>query len=125
MYLEQGRYTWRHDQVLSILVNYIAIKIDTPTKNVVESFINFVPAGTVGKPTHKKRIHSGILDSARDWSLMVDDAENMIVFPSFIAETNLRPDIVLWSGATHQVIMVELTVPAETNFEDANTFVPN
>ena len=44
----------------------------------------------------------------------------MIVFPSFIAETSLRPDIVIWSRAICKVIIIELTVPAETNLENAN-----
>ena len=118
--LEQGRFTWRHDQVLSVLVNHIKIKINNPTKNCTEPFIAFVPAGTVGKITQRKKVHSGILDNAEDWSLMVDDIDDMMVFPGFIAETNLRPDIVIWSRAMQQVIIIELTVPAETNFENAN-----
>ena len=74
----------------------------------------------MGKATPRKEIHSGILDNAEDWSLMVDDIENMMVFPGFIAETSLRPDIVIWSRTMQQVIIIELTVPAETNFENAN-----
>ena len=52
--------------------------------------------------------------------MMVDDIEDMMVFPTFIVETNLRPDIVIWSRATFQVIIIEPTVPAETNFENSN-----
>ena len=36
-----------------------------------------------------------------------------------IANTNERPDIVLWSISTRSVILIELTCPAEENFNDA------
>ena len=36
-----------------------------------------------------------------------------------IAVTNYRPDIVLWSQSTRQVILVELTVPWDDRMEEA------
>ena len=39
-------------------------------------------------------------------------------FPMHIAATDEQPDIVIWNG--HQCTLVELTVPAEDNFADAD-----
>ena len=41
-------------------------------------------------------------------------------FPREILNTNLRPDIMLWSRSSRQVILVELTVPWETRLEEAH-----
>ena len=40
-----------------------------------------------------------------------------MVFPQHIAQTRLRPDMVLWSDAKKIVLIVELTVPWESNME--------
>ncbi len=41
------------------------------------------------------------------------DLDKQLVFPSAIVETTLRPDIVMWSTAAKQVLIIELTVPWE------------
>ena len=119
--LEQGRYTWRHDQVLDIFAGQIETKISNPSKKIGRSLIEFVPQGAKIKNPSKERIQMGILDKADDWILLVDSVENEIIFPGIIAETSLRPDIVLWSRILCHVILIELTVPAEINFENANS----
>ena len=48
----------------------------------------------------------GILDKADDWTLLVDEAENVIVFPGIIAETSLRPDMVIWPRESYQVVLI-------------------
>ena len=118
--LDQGRYTWRHDQVLSVLVNQITCKLKSPIKADAKPFINFVPAGTEKVTIHKKKAYTGLLDRAEDWTLLVDDIENMIVFPSFIAETSLRPDIVIWSRAICKVIIIELC-PSRDKFGECQS----
>lgn len=40
-------------------------------------------------------------------------------FPDIIAVTTLRPDMVLMSGASKQVVLLELTVPWEDQMEEA------
>ncbi len=47
------------------------------------------------------------------------DLRKKLVFPEEVAHTTLRPDIVLWSKAAKQVILVELTVPWEERIEEA------
>ena len=41
-------------------------------------------------------------------------------FPEKILTTSLRPDMVLTSGATKQMVILELTVPWEDRIEEAN-----
>ncbi|MGH0168675.1 UNVERIFIED_CONTAM: hypothetical protein FKN15_054981 [Acipenser sinensis] len=60
----------------------------------------------------KTKTHPGQLEAARDWKMLADVGQQLI-FPPEIATTNLRPDIVLWSGLANPVHLVELTVPWE------------
>ena len=65
----------------------------------------------------KKKPHVGILHESSDWKLSVD-FDSSLVFPSFIAITSSRPDIVIYSVLKKTVILIELTSPCEENFED-------
>ena len=47
------------------------------------------------------------------------DLRTRLQFPEEIVHTTLRPDIVIWSTATKQVIMIELTIPWEERIEAA------
>ena len=47
------------------------------------------------------------------------DLKTRMQFPTEVASTNKRPDIVIWSPSSRQVIIVELTVPWEERMEDA------
>ena len=51
-----------------------------------------------------------------EWKI-VTDLDQMLVFP--IVVTNRRPDIVIWNEERKVVYMLELTVPWESNLEDA------
>ena len=50
---------------------------------------------------------------------MEADLKKQLKFPQEITVTNQRPDIVLWSAASKQVVMVELTVPWEERLEES------
>ena len=54
------------------------------------------------------------LHNASDWKLF----DSSLVFPSFIAIPASRPDIVIYSILKKTVILIELTIPCEENFED-------
>ncbi len=47
------------------------------------------------------------------------DLDRQLKFPPEIAVISSRPDIVLWSAGTKQIIMLELTVPWEERIEEA------
>ena len=116
--LGEGRYRWRHDQVLKAIADSIHSGIShskslRPVKNTA-----FIRAGE--KPTPASRnTSSGLLATARDWELAVDLGKQL-KFPEVVATTTLRPDIVLTSVASKQVILLELTVPWEDRIEEAN-----
>ncbi|KAI8516136.1 hypothetical protein Bbelb_069490 [Branchiostoma belcheri] len=93
--LGQGRYRWRHDQVLRVL------------------------ACTLEEERTKKRGKNRKGPKfIGDWNLRVD-LDRRLVFPEEIASTNLKPDVVLWSTQTKQIVLVELTVPWEERIEEA------
>ena len=55
---------------------------------------------------------SDALHCASDWVFLFD-LEDALIFPPEIAATLQRPDIVIFSRALRQVILIELTVPLE------------
>ncbi|GFO37481.1 reverse transcriptase [Plakobranchus ocellatus] len=65
--------------------------------------------------THRK----GLLDNCDDWVVSADLPE-WERHPDVIRKTALRPDIVIHSASTQQIIMVELTVPYESRMEEAH-----
>ena len=54
----------------------------------------------------KKKPHGGILHESSDWKLSVD-FDSSLVFPSFIAITGSRPDIVIYSVLKKTVILID------------------
>ena len=123
MALNQGRFTWRHDNILECLVKELQPKIDkvnsmhNPRKNIRDSFIKFVKEGNKGIKKKSSYKH-GILYTANDWILTYDRSHDPLVFPPHIVQTSLRPDMVIYSNSTKQVILIELTVPTEDNIID-------
>ncbi|XP_062872774.1 uncharacterized protein LOC134334411 [Trichomycterus rosablanca] len=116
--LGEGRYRWRHDQVLRALADTLSIAISNcryqpPRKKL----ITFVRAGEQAQ--HQPGSFGGLLTTARDWELQVDLGKQL-KFPEHILATALRPDVVLTSESTKQVVLVELTVPWEDRVEEAN-----
>ena len=115
--LAQGRYRWRHDQVLRQIAHFVEVKRMSHNKQprAGKNIIQFVKEGEVRVPTHKK-LPGSYLDGANDWKLMVDLDRNL-KFPRQVAETNQRPDMILMSEGTKRVGLVELTVPSEERIE--------
>ena len=108
--LSQGRYTWRHNQVLWELADVIAKQhkdARNQKKRPVHIFI---------VKTRKKRYHktSGILVQAKDWTLEVH-LDKKLKFPD-IVPTNLRPGMVVWLIGTKKIIVLKLTVPWEERY---------
>ncbi|KAK2918194.1 hypothetical protein Q8A73_004940 [Channa argus] len=62
---------------------------------------------------------ASLLSSASNWELRVD-LGRQLKFPHFVTLTFLRPDVVLTSASSKQVLLVELSVPWEDSMEKAN-----
>lgn len=115
--LGEGRYRWRHDQVLKAIAEAIAVGVEWAKRSrPSKQAITFIRAGEQPRPAEKTS--AGILATARDWQLLVD-LEQQLKFPNHIVTTTLRPDIVLLSESTKQVVLLELTVPWEDRLEEA------
>ncbi|XP_056097411.1 uncharacterized protein LOC130076370 [Rhinichthys klamathensis goyatoka] len=116
--LGEGRYRWRHDQVLKAVADSICSGISHSKSLRPAKTTAFVRAGEKLTPA-ARGTSSGLLATARDWELAVDLGKQL-KFPEAVAITTLRPDIVLTSEASKQVILLELTVPWEDRMEEAN-----
>ncbi len=79
--------------------------------------ITFLKAGE--KPLAQFRAKSGLLTTTTDWKLRVDLGKQL-KFPARITSTQLRPDMVIVSDSTEQLIILELTVPWEGCMGEAN-----
>ncbi|CAG9562382.1 unnamed protein product [Danaus chrysippus] len=91
--LDSGQYSRRHDRVLEI--------------------IRFVREGTRAIKSSVKPY--SILKAASDWTIMMDTYEKQYKIPEDICASASRPDIFLYSRILKRVVMIELTVPWETN----------
>ena len=115
--LTDGRYRWRHDRVLGAIGEVLEKEVKKPRRVPVgPQFTTFVRAGQEGP---RGKAETGILCTANDWTLLVDTGRQL-KFPEEIVVTNKRPDIVVFSRRTKQVVMIELTVPWEERVEESN-----
>ena len=114
--LTQGRYTWRHNKVLRELADVLERKRrEKPLGKPGPQLITFLKEGQRQQPK-TKGVSKGILQGSL-WEMSVD-LDGKLVFPD-VVETNLRPDIVIWSKAAKKIILVELTVPWEERIQEA------
>ncbi|KAL0172855.1 hypothetical protein M9458_033166, partial [Cirrhinus mrigala] len=115
--LADGKFRWCHDKILAQLAD----GVEQARKKIIQlsnghHFIQFV---RTGESTAAGRRSRGVLATANDWEMRVD-LKKRLKFPEEIAHTSLRPDIVLWSRGTNQVVLIELTVPWEERLEEAH-----
>ena len=64
-------------------------------------------------------IHSFLKSHITSYTILANLPDTNYTFPTHIALTTERPDIVLWNDKTRSVILIELTIPFEDNFSDA------
>ena len=114
--LADGKFRWRHDQILTQLAEGVELA-RTRARKLSDGprFIHFVKAGESAATGGRSK---GVLATANDWEMRAD-LKKQLKFPEEIAHTSLRPDIVLWSKGTKQVVLIELTVPWEERMEEA------
>ncbi|RXN07453.1 reverse transcriptase [Labeo rohita] len=116
--LADGRYRWRHDQVLKAIAESLASAISTSKYyQAPKKAIPFIKAGE--KPQGRPQLTAGLLHKASDWQLQVDLGKQLR-FPQHIVITSLRPDMIITSEVSKELIMLELTVPWEERIEEAN-----
>ncbi|KAJ7995782.1 hypothetical protein DPEC_G00248160 [Dallia pectoralis] len=117
--LTEGRFRWRHDQVLAQLADGLEKERKRKRTKAQDKGPRFICFLRPGEKAGKEYRHLGILGTADDWEMRVD-LGRQLKFPEKIAVTSLRPDIVLWSQTTRQVALIELTVPWEERIEEAH-----
>jgi len=120
--LEQKRFTWRHDSILSLIKQALQHHLQTMDQQQQASnkptLMRFVKAGH--QPIcSKSSKQASLLSNTNDWKLLVDLPDSNYIFPPEIYATSERPDIVIWSNKTKRVILIELTCPAEEGIEAA------
>ena len=118
MALTQGRYRWRHNQVLRVITESIEKLRMGKGKGKHSKNIVFVKEGT-SLPKSQSKGQKKLMSTAADWKLEVD-LNKKLVFPREIVMTNLRPDIVLSCQKAKTVVMIEPTVIREDHIEEAN-----
>ena len=115
--LSQGRFTFRHDNVLRIIISNIRSSIKTIKSSVPSSK---QPVNKICKKRNQSKNQnsspSGILHQASGWVLL-GDLDGTFSFAPHIAFTELRPDTTVFSNKLKRVILIELTCPSEENME--------
>uniref|UniRef100_A0A3B4XDA6 Reverse transcriptase domain-containing protein n=1 Tax=Seriola lalandi dorsalis TaxID=1841481 RepID=A0A3B4XDA6_SERLL len=117
--LAQGRFRWRHDQVLAKLAELLegcrvaANRTQETTRPALAAFVK--PGEMRRAPTQEITI----LGSGKEWQMLAD-LRRQLMFPREIVTTTLRPDIVMWSAVERAVHMIELTIPWEEGMTAAH-----
>lgn len=123
--LSSGRYTWRHNQVLKKLVEALdesrrKANTSTATRQPQKRWMR--SGGAIAYRTLPERVYTEcLLDSGNDWRIAAD-LPGMKGYPEAITRTNLRPDAVLVSDTSRTMVLVELTVPYETNMSESHEY---
>ena len=121
--LTQGRYTWRHNQVLKVLAN--AVQFNATLFNSIKNRTRhpepetvFLTAGskktwptTTTNPLQRS-CKRGLLGEADDWECAAE----------IIHKSGLRSDIGLHSQKAKQILLIELTVPYESRIEESHVY---
>ena len=118
--LGQGRYRWRHDQVLREIAHHVEEKRKESNNSPATRtpYIAFVKAGEKKTGSTETGARS-YLDGQTDWRLQVD-LDKRLKVPEEIAPTDLRPDLILISDSGKKMGVMELTVPNEDRVEVSN-----
>ena len=119
--LANGRYRYRHDQVLKAIAHSIQLEINSLKSSKPRTFVvqpRFVKAGD-SQPTTLPKRSSGILCLGSEWTLLVD-LDRQLKFPPHICSTSFRPDIVIYCEVRKILIIIELTCPCEENISHWN-----
>ncbi len=107
--LADGRYRWRHDQVLKTIAESLDSAISTSKyHHVSKKAISFIKAGE--KLRARPHLTTGLLTRASDWQLQVDLGKQLR-FPQHIATTSLRPDMIVTSEVVTSAKLRSISSP--------------
>lgn len=103
--------------MLKAVAESIATTINTSKGHHSTKTITFHRTGE--KPNAPPWANASLVTSANDWQLEVH-LGTYLKFPTRIASTRLRPDMIFVSDSTKQLIILELTVPWKEHVDEAN-----
>lgn len=114
--LKEGRFTWRHDKVLGIIREALSLAIALVKRQPAEqeSRIKFVKSGEKVQKS-KSSYQPSIVKKSDDWIILMDKGNRHYEFPPDIVITAKCPDITAISRKLKTIILIELTVPWDTN----------
>ena len=116
MALSLGRYTWRHNEVLS----KICLAVEAALVINEKEFIHAADSTTSGGTPATQPVRS-ILQTANDWKLAAD-LDGSRNYPACMKQSGLRPDMVVYSESSRTMIVIELTVPFESNISSSHEY---
>ena len=123
--LSQGRYTWRHNQVLKELAEAVQFNVTKGRGSRPEQGTVFrAEGGSKTWPTANvlpKARKQQLLKEADDWQCSADLPE-WNQHPVIIQESGMRPDIVVHSEKAKEYLLIELTVPYESRIDAAHAY---
>lgn len=122
--LDRGHYSRRHDKVLEIIREAVSLSVARAQKGLTTNKrqIHFIKQGITVKSKNKPY---SILGAARDWTILMDTYEKHYKIPEDVGVSPSRPDILLFSREIKRIVLVELTVPWETNIPKDHTIKIN
>ena len=115
-----GRYTWRHNQVLQVLVDAAesCCSLANQLQKAPTNQITFLREGDQARGPHSQPPRS-VLSPGGQWEVGADLKGKQNI-PRALLRSNQRPDIVIWSKMERRLILAELTVPWEGNMSWAH-----
>ncbi len=120
--LKQGRFRWRHNQVLRKLAEQLErCRVRANSSSVtLHPNVPFLRPGEDGQKTVAGTT-TCLLTPGKGWEMRVD-LGTQLIFPTEITQTTLRPDAVVWATAAKKALIIELTVPWEEGIQAVHEF---
>lgn len=123
--LREGRYTWRHDRVLGVLREAVSLAIAKSKRSKDDvAKVQFVKSGEKAPASRPVAVPS-IVKRSGDWRILTDFGNLHYEFPPEVAVTSLCPDLTAVSTNLKTAIIMELTVPWDTNIPSQHEYKLN
>jgi hypothetical protein len=121
----QGRFTWRHDNILRTILPDLKGIVNQANRRKQSLTIPKISASFVKANSKVSRAppcphKTSLLDGANDWILIVD-LDKTFVWPIDEVLTDERPDVIIVSRSKKIIIWGELTSPSERRMKVSAT----